>query len=203
MIRPYGKAKQEGIQGVPPCASGRDALDTFSLALADKGPLELGKRTHNRQHRISHWRIFTGKTQVFLNEFYMHASLRQYLHDAAQIIEIARQAIHAMYKHNVAGARETHQRIQFRALGILTRCFVCKKSINLDAVQLTFRVLVESADSDIPNTLSDHDSLPHPTSMFSIKRTIVSFCVGADSATSRANAARPMSLITGCLSRIS
>jgi len=34
MIRPHGKAKQEGIQGVPPCASGRDALDTFLLRLA-------------------------------------------------------------------------------------------------------------------------------------------------------------------------
>ncbi len=42
-----------------------------------------------------------------------------------------------------------------------------------------------------------------PTSIFSIKRIIVSFGAAADSATSSANAASPISLMTGCPSRIS
>lgn len=40
---------------------------------------------------------------MFLDEFDMHAALRQHLHGAAQIIEIARQTIHAM--HNYGAAR--------------------------------------------------------------------------------------------------
>jgi len=40
-----------------------------------------------------------------------------------------------------------------------------------------------------------------PASMLSIRRTMVFFCDGADSATNNASAARPISLMTGCLSR--
>ncbi|BEA04974.1 hypothetical protein VEE15_49570 (plasmid) [Escherichia coli] len=84
----------------------------------------------------------------------MHAALCQRLHDPAQIIEIARQAIHAMHHHGVAGAGEAYQRFQLRTLDILAGCLVAKSAINLDAFQLPFRVLVEGADPDIPNALS-------------------------------------------------
>ncbi|BDY61790.1 hypothetical protein MUTS7_00310 (plasmid) [Escherichia coli] len=56
---------------------------------------------------------------MFLDEFDMHAALCQRLHDPAQIIEIARQAIHAMHHHGVAGAGEAYQRFQLRTLDIL------------------------------------------------------------------------------------
>ncbi|AXN57521.1 hypothetical protein SF274771_1789 [Shigella flexneri 2747-71] len=93
---------------------------------------------------------------MFLDEFDMHAALCQRLHDPAQIIEIARQAIHAMHHHGVAGAGEAYQRFQLRTLDILAGCLVAKSAINLDAFQLPFRVLVEGADPDIPNALSSH-----------------------------------------------
>ncbi|OIC34558.1 hypothetical protein A7L31_18895, partial [Acinetobacter baumannii] len=116
----------------------------------DQGALELGERAHHREHQVRHRRVFASKTEVFLDEFDMHAALCQRLHDPAQIIEIARQAIHAMHHHGVAGAGEAYQRFQLRTLDILAGCLVAKSAINLDAFQLPFRVLVEGADPDIP-----------------------------------------------------
>nr|WJR86978.1 hypothetical protein XJ62_GM004558 [Escherichia coli] len=130
--------------------------NTLALTLADQGALELGERAHHREHQVRHRRVFASKTEVFLDEFDMHAALCQRLHDPAQIIEIARQAIHAMHHHGVAGAGEAYQRFQLRTLDILAGCLVAKSAINLDAFQLPFRVLVEGADPDIPNALSSH-----------------------------------------------
>ncbi len=120
--------------------------NTLALTLADQGALELGERAHHREHQVRHRRVFASKTEVFLDEFDMHAALCQRLHDPAQIIEIARQAIHAMHHHGVAGAGEAYQRFQLRTLDILAGCLVAKSAINLDAFQLPFRVLVEGAD---------------------------------------------------------
>ncbi len=100
--------------------------NTLALTLADQGALELGERAHHREHQVRHRRVFASKTEVFLDEFDMHAALCQRLHDPAQIIEIARQAIHAMHHHGVAGAGEAYQRFQLRTLDILAGCLVAK-----------------------------------------------------------------------------
>ncbi|EQD79670.1 hypothetical protein B1A_01608 [mine drainage metagenome] len=93
------------------------------------------------------------------NPFNMYPALRQRLNDTAQIIEIPRKAIHTMYHHGVAGAGETHQCFQLRAFDILARSLVGERTVNLDAFQLPFRVLVEGADPDVPNALSVHGLL--------------------------------------------
>ena len=71
-------------------------------------------------------------------------------------IKIKRQAIHTVHHHGVACPGETHEGFQFRPLDILARCFVGKSAVNLDAIQLPFRILVKSADPNVSNALSDH-----------------------------------------------
>ncbi len=102
--------------------------NTLALTLADQGALELGERAH-QEHQVRHRRVFASKTEVFLDEFDMHAALCQRLHDPAQIIEIARRAIHAMHHHGVAGAGEAYQRFQLRTLDILAGCLVAKRAL--------------------------------------------------------------------------
>jgi hypothetical protein len=55
----------------------------------------------------------------------------QALHDAAQIIEVPGQPIHAVHHHRVALAHEGQQRFQLRALSILARCRVGRAFVPL------------------------------------------------------------------------
>jgi len=78
----------------------------------------------------------------------------QALHDAAQIIEVPGQPIHAVHHHRVALAHESQQRFQLRALSVLARCRVGEHASDLDVLQLAFRVLVEAADPDVADALT-------------------------------------------------
>lgn len=112
----------------------------------------------------------------------------------------AHQAIHAMHNHGVAGASETHQRFQLRALNILARG---EGASTWTPSSCRSRFCSKMLTRMYPICCSFMACYCAPTSIFSIKRIIVSFCAAADSATSSANAASPMSLMTGCPSRIS
>lgn len=71
-----------------------------------------------------------------------------------QVVEVARQAIHAVHYHSVALAHEGQQRIQFRPLGVLARRFIGEYLVHPNLFELAFRVLVEAADPDIADTLT-------------------------------------------------
>jgi len=128
--------------------------DAFALPLADQGALEFGERPHDRQHQVRHRRILAGEGQTLLDELDAHAAFGQLLHKAAQIIEVARQPIHAVHHHGVAFAHEGQQRIEFRPLGVLARRLVGEHPADFDMLQLPFRVLVEAADPDIADALT-------------------------------------------------
>ena len=75
------------------------------------------------------------------------------MHQSAQIVEVACQAIHAVYHHRVALAHEGEQPFQLGALGVLTRCLVGEQPVYLNIFKLAFRVLVETADAYIADAL--------------------------------------------------
>ena len=90
-----------------------------SLPLANQGALKLGKGPHDRQHQVGHRRVLAGEHQAFLQELDAHTALGQLLHQAAQIIEVSCQAIHAVHHHGVAFANETEHGLQLGTLGVL------------------------------------------------------------------------------------
>ena len=96
---------------------------------------------------------------MFLDELDVDAALDQLLHQAAQVIEIARQAIHAVHDHGIALAHEGQQRLELGPLCILARGLVREDPIDRDLLQLTLGVLLEAADSDVTDALSLHGAL--------------------------------------------
>jgi hypothetical protein len=100
------------------------------------------------------------KVRLLLDELDAHAALGQLLHEAAQVIEVARQTIHAVHHHGVAFAHEGQQRIEFGPLGVLARRLVGEhRDPPSTCFQLPFRVLVEAADPDVTDALTLQDIL--------------------------------------------
>ncbi len=83
-----------------------------------------------------------------------HTALGQLLHQAAQVIKVAGQAIHVVHHHGVALADEAQQRFELGTLGVLARGLVGEHLAHLGLFQLAFRVLVEAANPDIADTVS-------------------------------------------------
>jgi hypothetical protein len=81
------------------------------------------------------------------------------LHQAAQVVQISRQAIHAAHNNNVALASEGKERLELRPLGILAGGFVGKDLIERNILQLPFGILIETAHPDITNALTWHLTL--------------------------------------------
>ena len=132
--------------------------DALALPLADQGALELGKGPHDRQHEVGHGRVLAGEHQPLLQELDAHAALGQPLHQTAQIVEVARQAIHAVHHHGIAFADESEHGFQLRALGVLARGLVGEQLADLDLLKLAFRVLVVTADPNVTDALSLQDA---------------------------------------------
>ncbi len=84
--------------------------------------------------------------------------LGQALHQAAQVVEVPRQAVHAVHHHRVALAHEGEQPFQLGALGVLAACLVGEHLVHLDVFELPFRVLVEAADADVADALTVQDA---------------------------------------------
>jgi hypothetical protein len=96
---------------------------------------------------------------VFLDELDVDAALDQLLHQPAQVIEVARQAIHAVHDDGIALAHESQQRLELGPLRVLARGLVGEDPIDRDLLQLTLGVLLEAADSDVTDALSLHGAL--------------------------------------------
>jgi len=141
------------------CAALLGERDPLSLPFADQRSLEFGKCPHDRQHQVRHRRILAGKAQAFLDELDADAALGELLHQAAQVVQVAGQAIHAVHHHRIALARERHHGIELRPMGVLPGRLVNEMPVHLDVIELAFRVLVKTADPDIANTLTVQDVL--------------------------------------------
>ena len=87
------------------------------------------------------------------------AALDELVHQSAQIVEVACQAIHAVHHHRVALAHEGDQPFQLGAMGILTRCLIGEHLVHLDMFELSFRILIEAADADVADALTVQDGL--------------------------------------------
>lgn len=133
----------------------------LALSLADQGALELGERAHHRQHQVRHRRVFADEGQAFLDELDAYAALGELVHQPAQIVEVARQAVpsdHSTQNRQnrviiwiyscyapppFALAHEGEQPFQLGALGVLARCLVGEQPVYRNMFKLAFRVLVE------------------------------------------------------------
>jgi hypothetical protein len=93
---------------------------------------------------------------VLLEELDADPAACQGLHDLTQVIEVACEPVHAMHDHRVAGAHERQERFQLRALRVFARRFVAERSVQIDVFQLPLGVLVEAADPNVADPLTDH-----------------------------------------------
>jgi hypothetical protein len=91
---------------------------------------------------------------VLLDELDSHPAPGELLHQAAQIVEVACQAIHAEHHQGVALAHEAKQAIQLRPAYVLAGRLIGEHPIHCYALELAFRVLIEAADADIADALS-------------------------------------------------
>ncbi len=132
--------------------------DALPLSLADQRALKLGERAHHRQHEVRHRRILAGEREVLLDELDADATPRQCLHDGAKVVEIAREAVHAVDDHRIAGAGERGQRLQLRPFGVLARSLVGKPAVQRNVLKLPFGILVIRADAHVADALAGHGS---------------------------------------------
>ena len=112
--------------------------------------------------RFAQRRVLAGEGQIFLDELDAHAALGKLPHDESQVVQVARQPVHAVHHHRVALAGEGEQPFQFRTLRVLTRSLVGKEPIDLDMLELAFRVLVEAAHPDVADALTVQGVLLNP-----------------------------------------
>lgn len=139
-------------EGTLPATVGAALLrerDALTLALAQQGTLEFGERSHDRQHEVGHWRIVTGELQALFDELDAHPPFGQRLDDAAQVVEVARQPVHAVDDEGVALAHEPSHRLKLRAAGVLAGGAIGEASFDEHTVELSVRVLFERADADM------------------------------------------------------
>ena len=133
--------------------------DALALPFVYQGSLELGEGSHDGQHQVRHRRILAREGQVFLDELYADTALCQLLHQPAQVIEVARQSIHAVHHYGVALAHEGRQHVELRSLRVLARCFVGEHFVGLDMLKLSFWILIEAADPYVADALTVQDVL--------------------------------------------
>jgi hypothetical protein len=76
--------------------------DALALPLAQERSLELGERPHHREHEARHRGVLAGECQPLLDEFDADAAAGELLHQAAKVVEVTGEAIHAMHDYGVA-----------------------------------------------------------------------------------------------------
>ena len=81
---------------------------------------------------------------------------RQVFNKVLQIIQVARQAVHAVHHHRIVFAHERRQRVELGPLYVLAGRLVDKDLIGRDVFELPFRVLIESAHPDVADAMTQH-----------------------------------------------
>lgn len=92
--------------------------DPFQLPLPDQRPLKLRKGPHHREHEGGHRRVLAGEDQPFLHELHPHSVPGEGLDQAAQIIQVPGEPVHAVDHHGVPLPGKGEEPLQFRTLGI-------------------------------------------------------------------------------------
>src|SRR5579862_1618765 len=99
--------------------------------------------------------------KVFLHERHHDPTLVQFSHGPQKVLGISRQPVHRVDNEGVASPHVLQRRQQLGPVGVLAARLVSEGAIKLDAVKLPLGVLVERADSDVPDAVSlAHVCLP-------------------------------------------
>jgi hypothetical protein len=96
---------------------------------------------------------------VFFQEFNLDAAPGESLDDAAEVVEVAGEAVHAVDNHRIAFTDEGEEGIELRAAGILAGGFIGEDAVEFNAVQLAIGILVGAADADVADALAFHTHL--------------------------------------------
>ena len=81
-------------------------------------------------------------------------SYGQVLHQSTQVVQVARQAVHAVHYHRIILAYERKQCVELGSLDVLAGYFFDKNIIKRDVFQLSFRVLIESAHANVADAMT-------------------------------------------------
>ncbi len=81
-------------------------------------------------------------------------------HDAAQVVEVAGEAVHGVHDDGVTVTDEAQQRVELWAVGVFARRAVGEGAVDGDAVELSVGALVEAADPGVGDPLSGDRVLP-------------------------------------------
>ena len=100
---------------------------------------------------------------MFFHELDADAAAGQRLHDAAKIIEISCETVHAVDDDHVAGTSECHQRLQLWPLRIFAGRLVRKDPVEGPIFELAIGILIERADPDTTDVLANQDAVPLTT----------------------------------------
>ena len=139
--------------GTPKFASAGQLL---GQSRAESGGATIPYRAHHRQHQVGHRRVLAREDQALLEKRTPHPAPGQPLHQPAQVVEVPRQAVHAVHHHRVALAHVRLHRVQFEPLGVLARGLVDEELAGPERFDLTVRVLLEAADSDVADAMTLH-----------------------------------------------
>ena len=96
---------------------------------------------------------------MFFHELDADAAAGQRLHDAAKIIEISCETVHAVDDDRVAGASERHQRLQLWPLRIFPGRLVRKDAVEGRVFELAIGILIERTDPDITDALANQNAV--------------------------------------------
>jgi hypothetical protein len=103
---------------------------------------------------VGYWRILACEGKVFLDELDADASLRLLLDEAAKVIDVAGQPVHAMHHDGVALAGVGEQGLQLRPFGVFSGRLVGEQLVDLKMLKLAVGVLVDTADPNLPDALT-------------------------------------------------
>jgi hypothetical protein len=123
---------------------------------SDEGALEFGECAHDGEKKVRHRRIIAGEGEVFFQKLDANATLGEHLDDAAKVVKVAGEAVHAVDDHHIAFADEGEKGVKLRAAGVLAGGFIGEEAVEFNAVQLAVGILVGAADADIADALALH-----------------------------------------------
>ncbi len=118
---------------------------------------ELGERAHDRERQGGHRGVLAGEGELFFDELDLDTAVGECSDGGAEVVEVAGQSVHRVHEYGVAVADEGEHGRQLRALKIFAGHVVGKGPVHVDTVELPHRVLLEGADSGVPDALTVDD----------------------------------------------
>ena len=159
LAQPVGLLGGEGLAAAAVGAAFFGQGDALALAFADEGALEFCEGTQDREHEVGHGGVLAAEGEVFLEELDADAAAGEGVDEAAEVVEVACQAVHAVDDHGVTLAHEGQQPFEFGAPGVLARGLVGEETVHPDLLELALGVLVEAADADVADALTVHGGI--------------------------------------------